>query len=735
MKRKALRFLSLCMAMVMMLSIIPVAANAAIPDNIAAGQSKKIVIDQPGGYIELYFTPAETAVYVIYSSDNVRDDGERWDTYGHLYLDGEEIGSNDDGTEYNNFLITAELTAGKQYVIRARAYSSITTGTMKVNLFKQVKATGLEAFHDMDTLTLSQGQSFYASVDFKPVHGKIEDVTFTSSKPSVVEYVDGRFVMKNAGTATLTAVSESGLKDTIKITVLKAKEITVGSKIEVSSFNFPVASYKFVAPKNATYVFSIENGDGFYAGVCGEDMHPFAYSDSADDIRILPFDAQKGKTYYFPMEVYPGEDTATIRLMEATSNPGIKTEQKEYIGFVGGYVYPDIYPDPINSAVNIRDFSLKSSNPEIAKEDDHSIDCLTPGTVTVTAILDDGPSTTFKLTIPEPTKLTKTGDYKAPLSSKQQGISYTFTPSVTGKYFIDLYNTSEGALYMNIGREEDDSYNLTAGETYSFYVVGSYGREHGFYILKDTPPICLTKGHNFVYSEGIAPTTMTIGYTEKKCSVCGVEDWSNPDKLKGGKAPEKQFKDVKKKDWFYDAVDFAYNSNLFNGTSKTEFAPNDNMTRGMFVTVLGRMAGVPADKKATTKFADVPKGQYYTPYVKWANDAGIVNGVSATKFAPDDNVTREQICVMMVGFMKNIGIAVRNDFTKVKFGDEAKLSKWAKNEVLICQQGGIVNGIKSGKGYVFNPQGNATRAEVATILHNFAKNYLSVAFNDTYFAY
>jgi len=155
----------------------------------------------------------------------------------------------------------------------------------------------------------------------------------------------------------------------------------------------------------------------------------------------------------------------------------------------------------------------------------------------------------------------------------------------------------------------------------------------------------------------------------------------------------------------------------------------------MFVTVLGRMAGVPADKKATTKFADVPKGQYYTPYVKWANDAGIVNGVSATKFAPDDNVTREQICVMMVGFMKNIGIAVRNDFTKVKFGDEAKLSKWAKNEVLICQQGGIVNGIKSGKGYVFNPQGNATRAEVATILHNFAKNYLSVAFNDTYFAY
>ena len=145
------------------------------------------------------------------------------------------------------------------------------------------------------------------------------------------------------------------------------------------------------------------------------------------------------------------------------------------------------------------------------------------------------------------------------------------------------------------------------------------------------------------------------------------------------------------------------------------------MTRAMFVTVLGRMAGVSVDKNAKTKFTDVKRGQWYTGYVKWASDNGIVSGVSSTKFAPEENVTREQICKMMVTYCKFAGITLKNINKPIVFKDNAKISGWAKQYVQKCQTAGLVNG---SNGY-FNPQGNATRAEVATILMNF-NDYYSV---------
>ncbi len=186
----------------------------------------------------------------------------------------------------------------------------------------------------------------------------------------------------------------------------------------------------------------------------------------------------------------------------------------------------------------------------------------------------------------------------------------------------------------------------------------------------------------------------------------------------------KVFKDIKAEQWFVTngAIDFVYNKKLFNGTSTTTFSPDTAMNRGMFVTVLGRLHGVDTTAiSAQTKFTDVNSSEYYAKYVKWASDNGIVNGTGATTFSPLANVSREQICAMMVRYCNFAGISLKNVNTPMTFRDASKISGYAKDAVAACQKGGIVNGKDGG---VFDPQGKATRAQVATIMMNFYKNYV-----------
>lgn len=179
-----------------------------------------------------------------------------------------------------------------------------------------------------------------------------------------------------------------------------------------------------------------------------------------------------------------------------------------------------------------------------------------------------------------------------------------------------------------------------------------------------------------------------------------------------------KFTDINRASWYHGAVDYAIEHNLFNGITPTTFEPNSKMTRGMFVTVLGRLKGVNV-KKSATKFKDVAANSYCSGYVKWASEAGIVNGTSATTFAPDAPVTREQICKMMTEYCNYAGITLKNINKAVTFKDADQISDWAKKYVATCQRAGLV----SGSNNKFNPKGEASRAEVAQILMNFSKKY------------
>ena len=185
----------------------------------------------------------------------------------------------------------------------------------------------------------------------------------------------------------------------------------------------------------------------------------------------------------------------------------------------------------------------------------------------------------------------------------------------------------------------------------------------------------------------------------------------------GYKNPAPAFTDITGH-WAADNILFAASRGLLSGTSDTTFSPDTGMTRGMFMTALGRLAGINPDSYQTGKFTDVKADAYYAPYVNWAAQTGIVEGVTDTTFAPDTNINREQMAVIMKNYAAKLGYDLPQTLKAVTFADNTQISSWAKDAVKSMQQAGILAGKNENK---FDPKGTATRAEVATVLRRFVE--------------
>ena len=177
------------------------------------------------------------------------------------------------------------------------------------------------------------------------------------------------------------------------------------------------------------------------------------------------------------------------------------------------------------------------------------------------------------------------------------------------------------------------------------------------------------------------------------------------------------FTDVHESDWFYDDVVFAYENGLFAGTSDTTFSPNASMTRAMLVTVLYRLEGQPA-VNGRSGFSDVQYNGYYEDAVTWAADNGIVNGTSTSTFSPNTNVTREQMAAILYRYAQYKKYNTAASSSLNSFSDHTSVSGYAVASLQWSVAEKLVNG-SNGK---LMPTGNASRAQVAAILHRFAEN-------------
>nr|WP_288666416.1 S-layer homology domain-containing protein [uncultured Anaerotignum sp.] len=177
------------------------------------------------------------------------------------------------------------------------------------------------------------------------------------------------------------------------------------------------------------------------------------------------------------------------------------------------------------------------------------------------------------------------------------------------------------------------------------------------------------------------------------------------------------FTDVSEKDWFYNDAMFVYKNGLMLGTSKTLFSPHGTVTRGMMATILWRMEGSLAPK-GENSFTDVEAGRWYADAITWTAENGIFAGYSKDKFGPDDPITREQLTAIFYRYADYKGYKLTVTGNLDKFEDADKITDYAKT----VMQWAVGNGLIKGKSEtLLDPQGTATRAEIAAMLHRFVE--------------
>ena len=224
------------------------------------------------------------------------------------------------------------------------------------------------------------------------------------------------------------------------------------------------------------------------------------------------------------------------------------------------------------------------------------------------------------------------------------------------------------------------------------------------------------RGHAFIgwYSERSLTNKVSGVYLTKDMTV--YAGWRVDENPGTGVNP---FTDISEKDWFYGDVMFVYENGLMLGTSKTLFSPHGTAMRGMMATILWRMEGSPVPK-GKNSFTDVEAGKWYADAITWTAENGIFAGYGKDKFGPDDPITREQLAAIFYRYAdyKGYDLTVKGDLDKFKDAD--KITDYAKTAMQWAVGSGLVKG-KSGN--LLDPQGTATRAEIAAMLHHFIEKY------------
>lgn len=252
---------------------------------------------------------------------------------------------------------------------------------------------------------------------------------------------------------------------------------------------------------------------------------------------------------------------------------------------------------------------------------------------------------------------------------------------------------------------------------------GGSGHIHDYTYRTDTVyPTCINAGYteHFCacgesYRDGYIPA-LGHDYVNGVCSRCGNTEGSCDG---GASCPSKPYHDVDTGRWYHEGIDYAIAHGLMNGVGNGMFEPESSMTRAMLVTVLWRYAGSPAGWE--NPFTDVPNGSWFTQAVAWAAENGIVNGVGNHKFEPDSNITREQMAAILFRYAAKSGFDTSARGNLDQYPDRGDVSGYAVEPLSWAVAEGLIKGTDNGNGILLDPQGNATRAQVATIIMRFIR--------------
>ena len=373
------------------------------------------------------------------------------------------------------------------------------------------------------------------------------------------------------------------------------------------------------------------------------------------------------------------------------------------------------------------------------KSNDANVSSVTVAGVEATA----GENNTYTVTLPYGTDVTAgsfvivTSDAGATVGAlTNEGNVWTFTVTaedgVTSKTYTVTVSFTEAPKSNDAGVSSITvaGFKAVAGANNSYTVTVPYGTvvKTGSFVIVTRHPratvSALTNTRNIWSFTVTAEDGVTTAVYTVTVNTAALPEPITPgvDNKKPAPKPEVKlpFTDVSTSDWFYDDVAFVYENGLFSGTDSRSFSPNASMTRAMLVTVLYRLEGEPT-VTGRSSFTDVRSGAYYEKAVIWAAANGIVTGTDSTSFSPDAKVTREQLAAILYRYAQYRKLDTDASAKLNSFTDADSVSAYASEALGWAVSEGLINGA-SGK---LMPKGDATRAQVAAILHRFVKNVLN----------
>ena len=295
--------------------------------------------------------------------------------------------------------------------------------------------------------------------------------------------------------------------------------------------------------------------------------------------------------------------------------------------------------------------------------------------------------------------------------AKGDKIVFEYDKDIPGIYTITLDIDTNGKVTTTPAAGKNDTVKVGQGSDIKFTITPSTDYELDT-IKLDTKTVA-EKDYS-KSSTGVVTYTLKSVNKSQKVTVTfkktnTTKNWKNP------------FTDVSATDSYYSAVKFVYENNLFKGTTTTKFGPDTTMTRAMFVTVLGRLAGVDVSRFKTSSYSDVPINattSWYAPYVEWATQMGLVEGYGDGTFGPDNKITHQQMYVLMYKysiFVENKKTNISG--TSINASDAEEVADWAKDAVKYASQQNFL--VKVGKSSRINPTGEAKRSELAQLLEKY----------------
>ncbi len=601
----------------------------------------------------------------------------------------------DSETSSNTYTIdnTTTSMSGYQYrCVVSNSAGSVTSdaATLTVNA-ASVPVTDVSL--DKDTLSLYTGESATLTATVAPSDAANQNVTWQSNNANVATIDNGTVTAVGAGNATITVTTEDGGKTATCTVTVTDKTYTISADATVLNFGNAYTGYTQPAAQTVT----VKNTGNQQVTVTLPTANDFiitagtGFTDGSAAIK-------PGETATFTVQPKAGLSVGTysdtITVSDTNNNVTSSITASFTVKSRPSYNPPTVSEETTDAIADAQPgetvtVDLSSGSTKLDKE---VFEALAGKDVTLVVDLGDDVSWTVKGSdIPEDADFT---DIDLNVTMGSDGIPVDVVNAITGEH---------GSVQMTLAHDGAFGFTMTLTAPLGTENAGYWANLYYF-----------NESTNKMTFETAAPIgsdgSVSLAFSHASQYAIVIDNHNHG-------VVTLPFTDVSDSDWFYDPVCFVYSQGLMTGTSATTFEPNTHLTRAMLVAVLHRLEGSP--QASAGDFIDVADGDWYATAVNWAAASGITSGTGDGNFSPNTAITREQLAAILMNYAQYKGQDVSARATLDTYNDATAISGWANDVMSWAVAEGLLTGVTNDQ---LQPQGNATRAQVAAILQRFLDN-------------